>query len=151
MAVKEFDARTKNKRDTSDNWEANDPVLLDGEIIVVDTASGAVRKKVGNGTSKYSELPFDDDEIRTALKGSSVEVTLAANAWVDGKQTITIDGLTADHNGIIGISQTITDAQLAAVQEAKMYVSGQSDGAMTIAVNGETPSCDIPATIILFG
>lgn len=40
MAAKEFDARVKFKRDTSANWTANNPVLLNGEMIIVDTASG---------------------------------------------------------------------------------------------------------------
>lgn len=49
----EYNARIRQKRDTSANWTAKDPILLDGEIIIVDTASGSVRKKVGDGTKKY--------------------------------------------------------------------------------------------------
>ena len=63
----EYNARIRQKRDTSANWTAKDPILLDGEIIIVDTASGSVRKKVGDGTKKYSQLPFDDEEMLTAL------------------------------------------------------------------------------------
>ena len=48
----EYNARIRQKRDTSANWTAKDPILLDGEIIIVDTASGSVRKKVGDGTKK---------------------------------------------------------------------------------------------------
>ena len=47
MAQKIINARAKNKRDTSANWTAADPVLLDGEIIIVDTAEGEVRTKIG--------------------------------------------------------------------------------------------------------
>ena len=46
MATKTFNARVRNKRDTSANWTANNPVLLNGEIIIVDTAAGDVRYKV---------------------------------------------------------------------------------------------------------
>ena len=45
MAAKEFDARVKFKRDTSANWTANNPVLLNGEMIIVDTASGEKKNK----------------------------------------------------------------------------------------------------------
>lgn len=60
----EFNARFKTKRDTSANWTAQDPVLLNGEIVIVDTASGEVRRKVGDGVKKYSQLPFDDEILR---------------------------------------------------------------------------------------
>ena len=33
----EYNARIRQKRDTSANWTAKDPILLDGEIIIVDT------------------------------------------------------------------------------------------------------------------
>lgn len=56
----EFDARIKNKRDTEANWTAANPVLLNGEIIFVDTDSG-LRRKVGDGSSTYSQLSFDDE------------------------------------------------------------------------------------------
>ena len=52
MATKTYNARVQNKRDTSANWTKNDPVLLDGEIIIVDTSAGEVRYKVGDGTKK---------------------------------------------------------------------------------------------------
>lgn len=61
MATSTFNARVRMKRDTSANWTSNNPILLDGEIIVVDTTSGDVRFKVGDGTSRYTALPFLDE------------------------------------------------------------------------------------------
>lgn len=58
-----INTRVQSKRDTSANWTQNNPVLLDGEVIVVDTNSGDVRFKVGNGTSTYTQLPFQDEAI----------------------------------------------------------------------------------------
>ena len=83
---KEFNTRIKLKRDTSANWTEKDPVLLNGEIALVDTASGDVRKKIGDGVKKYSELPFDDEDIYNALAGKSdtsvlVHVTLPGSGW----------------------------------------------------------------------
>lgn len=58
-----LNTRVQSKRDTSANWTQNNPVLLDGEVIVVDTNSGDVRFKVGNGTSTYTQLPFQDEAV----------------------------------------------------------------------------------------
>lgn len=67
MAQKNFNTRIKWKRDSASNWETQDPVLLDGEVIIVDTAAGDIRLKVGDGTKKYSQLPFTDEKLRQDL------------------------------------------------------------------------------------
>ena len=67
MATKMLNARVPHSRDTSANWTKYDPVLLDGEMVVVDTDAGEVRYKVGDGTKKYSQLPFDDEAIRSLI------------------------------------------------------------------------------------
>lgn len=66
-----FNARIKNKRDTSANWTTNDPVILNGEIILVDTATGELRAKIGDGTKRYTELPFTDEAIKTLLNNKA--------------------------------------------------------------------------------
>lgn len=53
----------KHRRDTSSNWTTKNPIILDGEIILVDTSAGDIRVKVGDGTKHYSELPFLDEKI----------------------------------------------------------------------------------------
>ena len=89
----EFNTRIKHKRDTSANWTSADPVLLNGEIIIVDTAGGSVRTKTGDGVKKYSQLPFDDEEIYSAISEKAVATetiaaTLTAAGWVDMVQTV---------------------------------------------------------------
>ena len=66
MANKEIKTRIQNKRDTSANWTSKDPVLLNGELIIVDTVSGETRFKIGDGTKKYSQLPFQDEILRNS-------------------------------------------------------------------------------------
>lgn len=156
----EFNTRIKQKRDTSANWTTKDPILLDGEIIIVDTASGSVRKKVGDGTKKYSQLPFDDEEILTALgekanNSVAINTTLLASAWAGADapytQTLTISSLTALQNGTISVAHNATAEQREAAREAMLSVIGQADGTLTIAADGEMPECDIPVYIILLG
>lgn len=74
MANKEILARVKHKRDTSSNWTQNNPVLLNGEIILVDTAEGELRAKIGDGTKTYTQLPFSDEALRSLINDSKVTV-----------------------------------------------------------------------------
>lgn len=67
MATKIFQSRVCSKRDTEENWERSNPILLDGEIIIVDTTGGKIRTKIGDGQSKYNELPFNDEEIKSFM------------------------------------------------------------------------------------
>ena len=80
---------------------------------------------------------------------SDVSATLLASAWSAGQQTVAIEGMTADTDGVGGISQLIADAELEAVKSAELYVCGQGDGTLTIAAFGDVPTCDIPIVVIL--
>lgn len=64
---KNIDARISHKRDTEANWETNNPVLLNGELVLVDTASGELRSKVGDGEKNYKNLPFCDQVLRNLV------------------------------------------------------------------------------------
>ena len=70
MANTEFNVRIQLKRDTDANWRAKDPRLLAGEVVFVDTNAGEVRTKVGDGTKKYSALPFMDEVLRNLISTS---------------------------------------------------------------------------------
>lgn len=71
MTNTEFNVRIQLKRDTDANWRAKDPKLLAGEMVFVDTNAGEVRTKVGDGTKKYSALPFTDEVLRNLVSDSS--------------------------------------------------------------------------------
>lgn len=92
MAQKNLNARISWRRDTSANWTSANPVLLNGEIIVVDTAEGEVRFKIGDGSKTYTQLPFEDEVIRNLINGkSSVLVSATQTTGVEvGK--IAVDG-----------------------------------------------------------
>jgi len=77
MAPKRIDARVQNKRDSEANWLRENPVLLDGELIVVDLANGGTGKKIGDGETPYNELPLE------------IAVTAEEKARWDGKSDFT--------------------------------------------------------------
>lgn len=60
-------ARIQLRRDTAANWEAKNEVLLDGEKVVVVTAAGQTRFKVGDGTKTFKQLPFTDEVLNEAI------------------------------------------------------------------------------------
>lgn len=96
MTNKTFNTRIKNKRDTSANWTSKDPVLLNGELIIVDTASGETRFKIGDGTKKYSQLPFQDEILRNSKVDLDAGVYTATASSTDGiAYSATVPGITA--------------------------------------------------------
>lgn len=70
-----FNARIKLKRDTAVNWTVNNPVLLNGEIILIDTDSGELRAKIGDGTKTYTQLPFTDEILRNLITNKQNKLT----------------------------------------------------------------------------
>ena len=105
MATKTFNTRIANKRDTSANWTSNNPVLLNGEVIIVDTEAGQVRYKVGNGTSTYTQLPFTDESLITNINGklSLSGGTMTGNIDMGGHK---LTGLGAPVNPNDAVRQT---------------------------------------------
>lgn len=94
MANKTFNTRIKNKRDTSANWTSKDPVLLNGELIIIDTASGETRFKIGDGVKKYSQLPFQDEILRNSKVDLDAGVYTATASSTDGIiYTATVPGI----------------------------------------------------------
>lgn len=77
-------SRIKTKKDTQANWESANPILKDGEEILVVCSDGKTRRKVGDGTSSYSSLPYADYGLvpieRTVNgKALSSDITLSAS------------------------------------------------------------------------
>lgn len=66
-----YNTRIKLKRDTEANWTRKNPVLLDGEMVIVKTTDGKTRKKIGDGTKKFSELPYDEITVDGTLSNTS--------------------------------------------------------------------------------
>lgn len=71
MSGKIFNTRVKNKRDSVSNWTDKNPILLDGEVVVVDSTDGESRFKIGDGTKHYSELPFQDEYLQNEINNKA--------------------------------------------------------------------------------
>lgn len=93
---------------------------------------------------RVDDIPVRDAPVRT------IDKTLFANGWVNGQQSLSIDGLGAVQNGTINFSNSITPTQRADAMNARLMIQGQSEGTLTIVSSGIIPTCDIPVTITLF-
>lgn len=81
MAItKTIQATVKNRTDTAANWTSKNPVLAEGEIIVVQTSAGETRLKIGDGVKTFTQLPYIDEQIYnnvvTSVNGQTGDVTL---------------------------------------------------------------------------
>lgn len=63
--------RIQLKRDTEKNWTSKNPVLYDGEMIIIKTSDGKIKRKIGDGVKKFSELPYDEITIDSATSETS--------------------------------------------------------------------------------
>ena len=128
MATKQFNSRIQWKKDTSANWTANNPVLLNGEIAIVVTNTGETRFKIGDGTSAYTALPFQDEAVRALITA------------VDNK----IDAHIADTDN----PHEVTKAQigLGNVENVKQYSASNPPPYPVTSVNGDTGAVNLTAS-----
>lgn len=87
-----LDLRIMQKKDTEANWISANPVLLNGEIILVETPD-RVRLKVGDGSSRYLDLPFTDLDIYNKVNDKAN--TDHKHEFARGRVTVGEDGITS--------------------------------------------------------
>lgn len=129
MANKIFNIRVKNKRDTEANWKKKNPVLLDGEIIIVTTTSGDTRFKVGDGKKTYNQLPFQDQKTRDLIP--SVDSSLSSTSTNPVQNKIIKSEL--DKKAERDVVNTTTNGLMSVADKKKL--DGIADGANKITVD----------------
>lgn len=53
-----FYTRIQLKKDSEENWNTNNPVILDGEHILVVMPDGSIASKYGDGVSHFRDLEY---------------------------------------------------------------------------------------------
>ena len=165
MPNKTFNARVQMKRDTSANWTSNNPVLLQGEIIIVDTDAGKVRFKVGNGTSTYTQLPYTDEAIISkmlSLSGGTMTGNINMNGNVvtglgapvnptDAVRQQDLEVLSDEIDGIIAGTSPITlpiatDVHVGGVKIGD-NVDVAEDGTISVDLSGYATDSEVTSQI----
>lgn len=106
---KVFNTRIKLKIDNENNWTQNNPVLLHGEEIIIETESGELRRKIGDGSTPYSQLLFLCENIRQLLnnKADKTVATMDKNGLMSATDKIKLDALELGEGNTIIIDQKI--------------------------------------------
>ena len=107
-----------NKRDTEANLISANPILQNGEQIVVDMENGGIRIKVGDGEAAFSDLPYIDESIIDRL-----------DAIENGAVKVEVDTeLNKESNNAIANSVVATEIEnLASQQTQVMFIAWGED------------------------
>lgn len=138
-----YNTRIKLKRDTEENWTSKNPILLDGEMIIVKTNDGKIRKKIGDGVKKFSELPYDEITIDSAISTTSTNpvqnkvITLA----LDGKAGTAV--ATTSANGLMSnADKAKLDGIELGANKTTVPTALKNPNALTIKIGGTTVTYD---------
>ncbi len=97
---------------------------------------------VNDDNNKYIGIKDEIEGIYSQLTNCP-EITLLASGWVDGEQTVTVEGILADESKQI-IEIIPAKASIASYLEAKIYCSAQGEDELTFTIGGEAiPSSDL--------
>lgn len=81
--------------------------------------------------------------------------TLDASAWEGSiapfSQTVNVDGMTAETQGTVYVSESATDEQFSSAAYAILRKTAQGANSITIKAYGEKPTVDIPLTVRMGG
>ena len=121
-----LNVRMRQRRDTQENWEKNNPILLNGEIALVDTPNGELRMKIGDGANRYSALPFNDDALRLLIDTKQDKE--------DGKGLSTNDYTTEDMTKLNNIESGAEQNVIENIKSTTLNVSTIEDKTIAIDV-----------------
>ena len=129
---KTFQTRIKHKKDTHANWTTNNPVLLDGEIAIVDN-NGVVEFKIGDGSTAYNSLPFYKAPVgNSTLTGSRALIS-------DSNGKVSVSAVTSTELGYLDGVTSAIQTQLngkASTSAATTSANGLMTSAMVTKLNG---------------
>ena len=91
---------------------------------------------VNDDNNQYIGIKDEIEDIYSQLTNCP-EITLLASGWVNGEQTVTVEGILADESKQI-IEIIPAKASIASYLEAKIYCSAQGEDELTFTIGGDT-------------
>lgn len=105
----------------------------------------------------YVLTDSDIEEIADLVEEHTSEITviLTASGWegtaAPYMQTVNVDGMAADTQGTVFVSELATDEQYNAAMYAMLRKTAQGTNSITLKAYGEKPTIDIPLTVRIGG
>ena len=133
-------------------WRMNDAVKA-----VRDDVASIVRLPAVSGSDNGKALLVDNGAwAANPLPGGStaLSLTLSGVSWTSATpptQTVTATGVTASSNIVVGIASTTTSAQYDEACAAKLLCTAQGTDSITVTCYGDTPTGDIPISVVILG
>ncbi len=84
----------------------------------------------------------------------SLDVILSSSGWsatAPYTQTLSVDGVTSESNGYVGLSFAATAEQRRVAREGIISVYAQNEDSITVVADGYLPKVDIPVTVVILG
>ena len=108
--MSQINRRIRQKKDTAANWTSSNPVILNGELIAVETSNGAIRLKVGDGVKTFNQLPFLDEVIYNTVD-SKIATELSGYATLEQTKVFLVTFTTEVQDGhtVITVDKTIEE------------------------------------------
>ena len=122
MNEKILKTRIKQRRDTVANWTKNNPVLLKGEIAIVEDTDGAIRFKVGDGSKTFSALAYTDEKLKAEIATKGNKLAAA------GSETLPVY---IKSDGTASAINSITEKHVAWSTNSNEYIIGNISPLMT--------------------
>ena len=132
----------KHRRGTTEQWLTSDAIIYDGEIVVEKSDGGYTRLKVGDGTKRFSELPYMNMP-GYALVTKKIIIELLSSNWEGNSspysQVVEIADIT--ENSKIDIQ--LTPEQLTWLQDEEISLTTKNENKnVTVYAIGYKPSVD---------
>ena len=131
----------KHRRGTTEQWQASDIILEDGEIAIEDCGGGHRGLLIGDGARSYAELPkIYLHEVMTKI----TTINLLVANWVGSEspysQQVLIDGITEYSK----IDLQPTPEILAYLQDYEINLTTANiGGVVTVYAIGDCPDQDL--------
>lgn len=158
MATQTLNTKIKLRYDTLANWTTNDPVLLAGEVAITTVPTGssamqtippAILFKVGDGTSKWSVLPYASGlaadvypwaKAATKPTYTAAEVGATTTAAVATQITTEINELNKTDTAVAGqyVSAVSEENGIITVSRAALPVFTDTDTQYQLVLTGHT-------------